>query len=217
MMGVNTETAEQNTSHVIGDSPNLVAMTCYMTGTRNSAMALVPWLYPNSPPSDDPGITTKSSPFLLASQQYLARVPSSPDQPASSPCPGMAWYTVGIQPKIAWWMTVFQVGPLPSMSHLSHRNDDSIAYTEQTMPKQKGRKTSEPSSLPRHSCLWYCRINEPVLSDGCVIQLWEDKHSIKIWGYSLGQVTNSTFSESSFFIFLTSQVSQSRQRKVLII
>lgn len=121
--------------------------TCYMTDTRNSAMALVPWLYPNSPPSDDPGITTKSSPFLLASQQYLARVPSSPDQPASSPCPGMAWYIVGTQPKIAWWMTVFQVGPLPSMSHFSHRNDDSIAYTEQTMPKQKGRKTSEPSSL----------------------------------------------------------------------
>lgn len=53
----------------------MVAMTCYMTDTKNSAMALVPWLYPNSPPSDDPGITTKSSPFLLASQQYLARIP----------------------------------------------------------------------------------------------------------------------------------------------
>lgn len=75
----------------------------------------------------------------------------------------LEWYTVGTQPKIAWWMTVFEVGLLPSMSHLSHRNDDSIAYTEQTMPKQKGRKTSKSSSLPRHRCLWYCRINEPVV------------------------------------------------------
>lgn len=53
----------------------MVAMTCYMIDTRKSAMALVPWLYPNSPLSDDPGITT----YLLASEQYLARVPSSPN------------------------------------------------------------------------------------------------------------------------------------------
>lgn len=41
-------------------------------------------------------------------------------------------------------MTAFKVGPLPSMSHLSHRNDDSIAYTEQTMPKQKAEKHLNP-------------------------------------------------------------------------
>lgn len=169
----------------------------------------VPWLYPNSAPSDDPSITTKSSPYLLGLSTIPGQGPSSPDIPKAplnnlQAVHVLEWrgIQVGTQSMFIRWMTVFKVVLLPSMSLSPFTQKWFHCIYTKTMPKQWGRKTFKCSSLPKtDSCLWHCRKNEPVVSDGCVIQLWEDEHSIKIWGYSLGQVTNSTFFESSFFIF----------------
>lgn len=187
--------AEHTSFHRIGDSP-----TWWPRHVPGQTLETQQWpLYPGYTNSA-PLMTTKSSPHLPG----LSAIPDQDPQlswyflsplsgPASSPCPGMAWHTVGTT-NVYRWMFL----------NLSSTLNVFLSFTQkwwfhcktwQTVPKQRGRKTlkSYLSLRKMAGCLWHCRINETAVSGSCVIQLWEDEHSIKIWGYSLGQVTNSTF------------------------
>lgn len=88
-----------------------------------------------------------------------------------------ALHTVGTQPVLTQPMTVFKTATPPSGSH------DSTAYTGQTAPKPQGREAFSPRLSPRQTDRQLplaLRGKQPAVSDGCVRQLREGRHSVTI-------------------------------------